>query len=467
MKQVCKYHPGEEASWYCAHDGLLLCDACAAVQPAETERSAWCFVCNDWLKPVSAGVEGPWFWTILAHFVRYPLAPGPLLATLPLLLVSALAPRDLLGVAAVLVAGLLCGKLGHRIIADSVRGSMNPPGPGAFGERKGWPQGLAQWALFAGAVAGMAAAWWYLGLIAGSLLALVLWCLIPAMVLGVQEEENPAAILDLRNAAATLVALNISYWVLVPVLFAGFLTVSALVSVAVDLLPAVAAWPMSALLVLWFWFAFVHILGYLGHQYAGPLGFSRGRKGRSNRNAARPEAERRREVLMKAGQYGKVVKAYRQLLEKNSKSLQYHDEYFKLLSSLRDHQALLEHACEYLNAVHLSGQDYRLPSLVSFYRELDPAFKPDTGQLSRDLAGVLADQGRYKEAVQMLQDLHKRAPTWPGVAEAYLFVARVLAEQFQLTGKAGQFIKFVEQRYRDQQVQDEAAQCRRELGLTG
>ncbi len=467
MKQVCKYHPGEEASWHCAHDGLLLCDACAAVQPSEDERSAWCFVCNDWLKPVSAGVEGPWFWTILAHFVRYPLAAGPLVAALLPMLVAVVAPRDLVGVGAILVAGLLCGKLGHRIIADSIRGSINPPGAGAFAESRGWSQGLAQWALFAVSSAGIGAAWWYLGLIAGTALALVLWCLLPAMLLGVQEEENSAVILDLRNAGATMLALNISYWILVAFLFAGFLAVSALISVVVDLLPAAAAWPLSVLLVLWFWFSLMHLLGYLGYQYAGPLGFNRGRKGRGNRAAARPEAERRREVLMKAGQYNKVVKAYAQLLEKNSKALQYHDDYFKLLSALHERQALLDHACEYLNAVHLSGQDYRLPSLVSFYRDLDPAFKPDTGQLSRDIAGVLADQGRYKEAVQMLQDLDKRAPTWPGVPEAYLFVARVLVQQFSLTGKANQFIKFVEQRFRDQQVQDEVAECRRELGLTG
>jgi tetratricopeptide (TPR) repeat protein len=467
MKQVCKYHPGEEASWYCAHDGLLLCDTCAAVQPVQEERSAWCFVCNDWLRPVSAGVEGPWFWSILAHFVRYPLAPGPLVAALLPMLVAAVAPRDLVGLAAVLGAGALCAKLGHRVIADSIRGSMNPPGAAALTESRGWPQGLAQWVVFAAATGGIAAAWWYLGLIAGSLLALVVWSVVPGMILGVQDEETPTAILDLRNAGATILALNISYWILVLVLFAGFLVVAALASVLLDLLPAQAAWPLSALLVLWFWFALVHVLGYLGFQYAGPLGFSRGRKGRGNRGAARPEAERRLEVLMKAGQYGKVVKAYEQLLEKNTNSLQYHDDYFKLLCALRDNQALLDHACAYLNAVHLSGQDYRMPSLVSFYRDLDPDFRPDTGQLSRDLAGVLADQGRYKEAVQMLQDLHKRAPTWPGVAEAYLFVARVLVEQFNLTGKANQFIKFVEQRFRDQQVQDEAAQCRQALGLDG
>jgi tetratricopeptide (TPR) repeat protein len=467
MKQVCKYHPAEEASWHCSADGLLLCDSCAAVQAGQDERHAWCFLCNNQLQGVSAGVEGPWFWTILAHFVRYPLALTPLIAALIPAVLAVAVPRSALGLALIPVGGVLCGKLGYRVIGDTVRGRMSAPGPGALGDAKGWQTGVAQWVLFAVAAAGIGLAWWYLGLIAGTGLALLVWLLLPAMLLGVQEEDSPLAILDLRNALATLLALNISYWVLVPVLFAGFLALSALVSVIVDLLPSRAGWPLAVLLVVWFWFSMMHLLGYLGFQYAGPLGFNRDRNRRGQRSAERPEEDRRRDLLMKAGRFGKVVKQYQQLLEKHGKSLQYHEDYFKLLNALNDQEGLLEHASDYLNAVQMSGQSYRLPGLLSFYRELDPAFKPDTPQLCWDIAQTLAEGGRYKEAVQLLQDLHKRAPTWPGIADAYCFVARVLVEQFNLTGKANQYLRFIEQRFREQEILDQVAGVRRELGVEG
>ncbi|MGB1202811.1 MAG: hypothetical protein ACPG75_04530, partial [Alloalcanivorax venustensis] len=77
----------------------------------------------------------------------------------------------------------------------------------------------------------------------------------------------------------------------------------------------------------------------------------------------------------------------------------------------------------------------------------------------------LAENGQQKLAVNLLQDLHKRAPTWPQLPAAYLFIARLLKNEFNLPGKAEQYIRFVETRFREPKNQDLARACREELGL--
>lgn len=463
MKQMCKYHPGESASWYCAGDGILFCDDCVALQ-GEQDAHALCFICNQPLEPVTAARGEP-FWHILGHFVRYPLAIPMLVTALVTALAAALVPRDLVGLGIVILAGLPAGKLGHHALSATIEGRMTPPSLAVLGRPAGWNVAVMQWLLFALVCTGLGAAWLYLGMIAGVVLALLAWCLLPAMLIALQDEGRPAAVLDMRGLLSVVLGINVSYFVAVAVLFAGFLVASALASVSVDLLPALFGWSVASLPVLWLWFLTVHLMGYLGYQNADALGLGTRRRS-ARRGPGRSEEERRQAVLVKAGQYDRVVKQQRKLLDKNADSLQHHDDYFRLLNTLNERQALLDHAGDYLNLLLQHDQQYRLPGLLDFYRTLDKNFKPDTPQLSWDLARALAEQGHYKQAVQMLQDLHNRAPTWSGVADAYLFVARILVEQFNLTGKAGQYIRFVEQRFRDAEVQEKARACRRELGLT-
>ena len=137
----------------------------------------------------------------------------------------------------------------------------------------------------------------------------------------------------------------------------------------------------------------------------------------------------------------------------------------RLLTALGRKEDQLEHASRYLDLLMNNQQEYRVVELVRRYRQMDAGFRPATAQSTWDVAKLLAENGEAKVALNILLDLHKRAPTWPGLAEAYLFVASLLKKEFNLAAKAEQYIRFVETRFRDPKAQQLAAECRTDLGL--
>jgi hypothetical protein len=468
MKQGCKYHPTTEALWYCRQDGLYLCSDCAQETETPDGVQAHCFICNEPVQSVASGPANQAFWHILAHFVRYPL----MLSTLLLGLVPALAsvfrpPTELVGLAVVAAAGVPLAKYGFHVMVATGQGQMRAPALGALGQAGGWDVAIAQWLLFLAATAGPGAAFLYLGVPAGIGIALLAWLLVPAALITAHSESNAAVVLNPGLLFGNLLAVGGSYFVAWAVLFAGFLAVSAAMGVLVDLLPDRVGWGAGLLTGAWFWLATMHLLGYLVCQNAGKLGVSGAAKKRTSSASKKPEETRRRSVLLKAGYFGKVVKRQQKLLEKKHNSLELNDDYFKLLNALNRRELLLEHACDYLGVLLNQGQEYRIPGQLAYYQRLEPGFKPDTGPLTWDLAKVLAENNQQKQAIQIMQDLHKRAPTWNGLPDAYLYMAELLAGHFNLSGKAKQYIRFVEQRYRDQAVQEKARACREKLGLAG
>lgn len=467
MKEPCKYHPGEQAVWFCPHDGIHFCAGCVAEKDTGDEVQASCFLCGKPLVRVSRGVAEVPFWQILAHFVRYPLAPEPMLVALVVALLGAALPASLVGLGIMAALAVPVGRMGSQMMEKALEGQMRPPDWSALTGTSGWPKAVQQWLLFAAVAVGIGLAFLALGKSAGTGIALGVWFLLPAILIQLQLEGNLLLVLlDVPRLFSTMLTVGIDYFLAVVVLFIGSMIVAVAGSIAWEL-PVFLFWPITVVLLAWFWYAAMHLLGYLACQRREALGYTSesAQAEARKRRARRPEEERRLAVMLCEGRYRKVVDHYRKKLEKQEASLSLNDQYFRLLDALGWKDEILQHAPVYLNVLLQNQQDYRVVEQVRRYRELDPAFRPEGAQLTWDVARLLADAGHHKLAVQLLQDLHKRAPTWPGLPDAYLFIARLLAGEFNLTGKAAQYIKFVETRFREPSAREKARACREELGL--
>lgn len=466
MTATCKYHPGEEATWHCAHDGISFCDDCIAVD--QQGDMARCFLCNKPANQLGRRIARDPFWRILSHFIEYPLAQAPLVVAAVASVGLGVLPASLEGALIAMGLGILVAGMGAAIMAQTINGVMKPPGFDVLQEKDVWVSGFQQWLVFSGAVVGIGFAYIKLGMIMGSLVALGVWFLVPAILVEIHVGGSLINLLiGPQRVFNHMLTIGLDYLYAAGVLFGLFTGGAIAVSIVHDLLPNLIAWPLAGIVIAWFWYITEHLLGYLCCQHREALGYTRlvSANEERRRRARRPEDERRVGVMLREGRYEKVIALFKARLEKKKDDLSTNEQYERMLEALGRSDEQLEHADEYLLVMLKHKQDYRVVDLVRRYLALDATFKPGTAQLSWDVAQILADNGQHKLAVNLLQDLHKRAPTWPQLPNAYLFIAKLLKNEFKLDGKAEQYIRFVEQRFRQPEIQELAGSCRAELGL--
>lgn len=469
MKQTCKYHPNEQASWYDGEAGILFCDSCVASDETTDGSQARSFLSNKPLEQVGRRVAQDPFWGILSHFIEYPLVRDPLLVSAVVALAMVLVPGGLAGVGIAVAVGLLLGGYGAAVFEHSAEGMMKAPEYAVLLKPDSWPMGVQLWLLFA--AGGVASGYGYLtyGMLSGSLLALAIWALLPALLIQTFVSGNLAiALLAPQKWLQTLALMPLEYPAMVGVMFFLHTASATFISIAYDLLPGFLSWPIAALMVGWLWLVTMHLGGYLVCRFQKGLGYESqqlNELAKRRRRSRRPEEERRQAVLLREGRYDKILSGYRAQLEKQKGSLPFCEQYDRLLEIFGRHEEQREFADQYIQVLMANNQITQALDVVRRCRQQDPEFKPGTVQTSWEMAQLFAEQGEPRLAVQMLQDIHKRAPTWPGIADAYLFLATLLVREFKLPAKAEQYIRFVEGRYRDGKNREKAQTCREQLGL--
>lgn len=469
MKHTCKYHPGESATWYCPDDGIHFCEECVASDDSEDGGRARCFLCNKPLQKVGRQIAQEPFWQILSHFVEYPLARDSLLIMAAVALVTAVLPASWPGVGIAAAVGVPLGVLAVAMIELTVQGRMRPPGLDGLKQSEFYARGAQYWLVMIGGMVLTGYCFVEAGMLKGALLALLIWLLVPVLLIQVVLENSIINVmLAPHRMLGTLMVIGVDYFLACLFIFGALLGGAILVSILYDLMPNFVGFPLSAMLVGWLVLMSAHLLGYLICQHREALGYEailQDDSTQRQRRARRPEEERRLAVWLREGRFDKVVSHYKLKLEKQGGSLSLNEQYERVLTALERKNDLLEHAGHFIELLLKNEQEYRVLELLKRYRKLDPSFRPASVQGTWAVARMMADNGDAKSAVNLLLDLHKRAPTWPGLAEAYLFVARLLKKEFNLDAKANQYIRFVETRFRDPKSQQMARQCRDELQL--
>jgi hypothetical protein len=111
----------------------------------------------------------------------------------------------------------------------------------------------------------------------------------------------------------------------------------------------------------------------------------------------------------------------------------------------------------------VSGAWTEALALLARQREVEPAWLPASPSLRLALARGIHEQ-EPKVAVGLLKDLHDRHPDFSELGDAYLLLAKILAEQFGLAGKAEQYLRFVESQCRDAKLRKQVADYRAAWG---
>ncbi|MBQ23679.1 MAG: hypothetical protein CL546_01925 [Alcanivorax sp.] len=416
---------------------------------------ARCLLCNHDLVPVGQDQVGP-LWQRLDHYLQLPFA----LPLLPLLAIwavlAALVPPLWMMVPVALLAGLPTFAFSAALMAlrAGPRKSRKAALPGwdCLGESKVWQSALWQ-ALPAMLIIALAGFLMVAVSVPAGLMVLVIgMLLVPALWLAVLVQgAEPGAY---AAAATYIVSAPRDYGVAAGFASLGGVLVVALISVAMDVLPLPLVQGLAGLLLAWWWLVLAGLCADVAARHGRLWGLNQG-----GRRVTQPLAERRQRTQLCAGRFDKVLLTTTKVIKTKKATVadwHQHDRMLAVLGKEQERAALVE---PYLDVLIRAQAWSDALALVTRRRKRDPQWLPGAPVQRLALAEGIHER-EPKLAVALLKDLHDKHPDFSDLGEAYLLLAKVLAEQFGLAGKAEQYLRFVESHCRDARLRQKVSECR-------
>ena len=458
VNRYCKYHPGTEALWYCSHDGLHLCQQCVDGRN-DSLIEARCLLCNQELESSEQGQGGP-LWRQLDRYLRYPFTPVLLPVLLVWALLAALVPPLLVMVPVMLLGGLPAWGFARAVMVlrshPAKARKIAAPGWDCLSDMAGWKAALLQAlpALLVMVAAG--AVLLMVSVPAGLLIGALGLLLVPAFWLAIQVQgAEPGS-----YAAALTYVFSVPRDYAVAALLAslGWLLGVALVAVAVDVLPLPLAQGVAGALAALWWLALACLCGDILARHGRLWGLDQGGK-----KVTAPLEERRQRVQLCAGRFDKVLLSTAKILKNKKATVADWQRYDRLLDMTGREEERRTAAPAYMEMLVTASAWSEALALLARQRDADPAWLPASPSLRLVLARGIHER-EPKIAVGLLKDLHDRHPDFSELGDAYLLLAKILAEQFGLAGKAEQYLRFVESQCRDAKLRKQVADYRAAWG---
>ncbi len=470
-RQFCKFHPLEPALWYNSRAHIAYCERC--VDSGETRGGlgqARCYLFGDELQYLGSANTAKPFWEILGQFFRYPFKRDSLMVigaffVLSWVMVSVLNVATLAFILIGTLFVLACiTRYGFLILEFTADGREAPPTLSETFSRGGFEVLFQQvvvqviFVVFVVLVGRLGSS--FLDVVA---LALVMF-VTPASLMLLATEKTIAAAVHPVSIWHLISSIGWSYLLLYGFLFLLLGAESAVFEVfAGELSPALFV-PVFMAVTLYFLMVAYNLMGYVIFQYQAEIGFvAEDSQARDKRRSVIDPLDARVEVLVKEGRYDKAVEALSKHLRSHPGSVRHHEKLSRLLLAMDDREQALAHAQVYLDAVNRLGDESRLYFLYSDYEKLDPKFLPEQPDICLALAHTLLRRGKFQQVCHLLANLHKRAPNFERIPEAYLLVAQALLDGSKDPYKASQYLKFLQAKYADckeiSQVNALLAQC--------
>ena len=471
MRQYCKFHPLEPALWYNTRAHMAYCERC--VDSGETRGGlgqARCYLSGDELQYLgSANIAKP-FWEVLGQFFRYPFKPDSLMM-IGIFVVASWAMLSLIettGIIFMLVGALLIlaciTRYGFLILEYTAEGRAEPPTLSETFASAGFEVLFQQVAVqvvfvvFLVAVGRLGIA--FLDIVA---LALVVF-VTPASLMILATEKSIAQAINPQSISHLISSIGWSYLLLYAFLFLLWGAEAAVFEVFAEEISPQYFLPVFVGVTLYFMMVAYNLMGYVIFQYQSAIGFvAEDAVAREKRRSNIDPLDARVEVLVKEGRYDKAVDTLSKHLRTQPGSVRHHEKLSRLLIAMNDREPALNHAQSYMEAVHKLGDDSRLYFLYNDYEKLDPKFLPEAPAICVSLAHQLYRRGKFNQTCHLIANLHKRAPSFTDIPDAYLLMARALFDGLKDRYKAAQYLKFIKAKYPDfkemSQVDKLLAEC--------
>lgn len=432
--------------------------------PGEASTVHYCPHCNGELKPLGAAHSAAPFWQHFTDFLRYPFSPLGIALLVLAFVVPLLVPGGMTVYFAAAAVLLLTAKYAWAALELVTEGELAPIGPERLARA-----GNNELALGVGVVLVlMCGATGYAFTKApfyGTVLAVLLLAAVPAMLIAAGTNRSFNAAISGEGLKAAVAGVGPVYAGIALLSVGLFAALQSFVSIFADILPR--AWGQAIALTVYCYFLIVlfTLCGYVLFQFQEALGFTpAGSAAKSRKTHKRGDPVMLQvEMFLKEGNYAKAMSVLKSETQKKGASLTAHERYHKLLWAVNDQEQLRQHANAYFRMLLEGGRDSQAASLLRAYNQRIPGFKPDDPDVCYDLAVAFERLGDYKLAVHVLNGMHKDAPHYVRLPDAYLMAAQMLADRLGLPQKGLALVQFLEGRFRTHKSYPEIQRAMRKL----
>lgn len=444
MNRFCKYHPGTDALWFCKHDGLYLCQQCVDGRD-DNYSEARCLLCNQSVEPFGQGSTTP-LWRRLDRFLQYPIQLSLLPALLIWAVVAAVIPPLPSLLALTVLGGIPSFGFAQAIMAGKAQSRkkhhrQRTPGWQELGSGHGWKGALLQAAPAVAVVLTAVALMIWVSPLAGLMVGVFGMLLVPALWLSIQVQgAEPGA---WAAALTYMVSAPRDYLVAALLAVIGWISSAAVVMVVMDVLPAPLTQAVGGALAAYWWLCLAAACAALLESHGRFWGLNPGAP-----RVTQSLGERREWVQLCAGRFDKVLLSSSKVVKTKKAGLADWKKFDHLLAILGKEQERQQQVEPYLDVLVAANDWPATLRLISEQRQRDIRWVPSGPAIRLAIAKGIYDL-EPKTVVSLLKDMHQRHPDFTGLCEAYLLLAKTLGEKFGLSGKAEQYLRFVEAQNRD------------------
>jgi tetratricopeptide (TPR) repeat protein len=403
------------------------------------------------MRYLGAATEAVPFWNRIGAFFRYPFHTDPMLVIAICTLVPLLITGNIVGLIVSLLLVLALLKYTYAVIRHTAEGHMKPPPLAVAFTGSGFDIVILQLLVFILMGALVSAAL----MLGGPVLMLVVLAMVvlalPASVMVLAMEHSVAAAVNPMNLAVLIARIGSPYFLLYGYLILLSVASGAAQEFAFNHFAPHLANILAGFLNSTFTLMLFHMLGYLLFQYQEELGFASDHQDEESPAQMQGRDRIRRfdadiDMNLKDGNYDRVESMLKENLKRDPTSAHRLEQLRSLLTARDDRQELYRYHPRLLAMLADRNDGDTMASLLATIESIEPGFRMDDPELALHCAKTLYNRGQFRPALKLLQDFHKRFPDSECLPQAYLTVAKALANGLGQWEKATAFLTFIKKR---------------------
>ena len=410
------------------------------------------------------------YWHCMPSFFAYPLRRPALdllgitvlLGVVPLLLDVAL-----LTFACLLAMGFILAKYGYESLLGTAAGDRDPPALREALTGEGYLLPVKQGLVIVVLLTMVGIAFWLGGPFLGVPAIIGVTLLLPASVILLGMERSFRGAVNPVRLVSVAAAIGWPYLGLFGLLLCIELASATSVALAGRLMPGQSGLVIQSATTVflgnYFTLMAFHLLGYVVYQYHEPLGYS----------AVTPEDEGPEaelglfHELMDQGQHQAAMAELQGVMDRYPEEPSLRHRLLQLARLSGDAVTLRRVGGGAIGERLRSG---RAGEAADIYLDCLGAcgdYRPAEAGHHEPLARELRARGRTREALALLNGLHRQYPEHPAVPAAYLLAARIFLDDAGKPEQAGRILRFLRQNYPDSPYQPEIDGLLRATGAAG
>ncbi len=439
----CNHHSNTKANWHCVVCHVDFCNQCV---DAATDENAACPVCGRMVSAAAGSSIAP-LWNRISLFFLYPFHLSPLLLILTLASVNFVVSGNTLGFLAQMLIFVIFIKYAYVVMHSVANGRIKP-------ERLRWcmltedleiPFKLLFvifcYGLFNTLVQNNATD------NALSLSLLLSSFLFPASIMLLVSSNRFLRAINPLAIAGLIKTIGFSYiilFVFLGLLLTGLLSAWKLLFVSV---PVSLFFSVIALVTMYFILVMFGMMGYVLYQFHQQLGYVDVVNQDSEAAINESGNERNIDILLQEGKYVEAVNWLVEEIEQQPNDFTLRERLHRILYSLKNKKNLQIYSADYIVRLLLLGKPSEAIRVYMECYNLIPGFKLKGAKHRHEMAHLLVGSGQSRAALSLLNDLHRDYPSYDGIPNAYMLVARIMFEYFSHEDKARKILEYLMHKY--------------------